>query len=72
MVDKFGNKEVSLFKENEVDNLHNLIYGKVDDNQEEDDYMRVDSNRYDINKNKLDFYLIKIVKKTLKSKFVTG
>ena len=63
-----------LFREKEVDNLANMIYGE-DQETAVDDYeagLVVDTNRYDVHPKKLDFYLDPSVKKLLKSKFVTG
>ena len=70
-----------LFKEREVDNLMNLIYGASNDSQldttdlDGDDDVEggfPDTNRYDVAKEKLTMFSITTVKKKLKSKFVTG
>lgn len=84
MIDKFEEQrkqdQQTLFREREVQNLRDLIYGKIDsaattDYEEEqplDDSLIVDTNRYDVHPSKLEFYLQPDVKKLLKSKFVTG
>ena len=63
-----------LFREREVDNLTALIYGSteapVSDDIESEDI--VDSNRFDVDKSKLELFKQKDMKKMLKSKFVTG
>lgn len=62
--------EQSLFREREVDNLHNLIYNSqtVPENNENAN----DCNRYDVNPQKLRIFANANLKKALKAKFVTG
>ena len=64
----------SLFREKEVVNLQSMIYNEINKEEEdlEDSEYIVDTNRYEVSQVKLQKYLIKDVKKLLKSKFVTG
>lgn len=68
----------TLFRERQVDNLSNLIYGspKEDNNDEEIETdassLEHDTNRYDVNPMKLSIYKQVNYKKLLKKKFVTG
>lgn len=59
----------SLFREREVDNLNSLIYSQQSERLGEE---YVDSNRYDINPQKLQMFRSPAMKKALKAKFVTG
>ena len=67
-----------LFREREVDNMMKLIYGDKDghlaneSDDEDDDEDKIDCNRYDVASEKLTMYRDSAVKRTLKSKFVTG
>ena len=80
IIDKFEEQRnldrQTLFREREVQNLRDLIYGKLnndeDDFRTEDESLIVDSNRYDVHHSKLEHYTNADVKKMLKSKFVTG
>ena len=60
----------SLFREKEVDNLTNLIYGHT--GNDADSELRIDSNRYDVNPERLKIFRSAAMKKALKQKFVTG
>lgn len=64
----------SLYREKEVVNLQSMIYNEINKEEEdlEDSEYIVDTNRYEVSQVKLQKYLIKDVKKLLKSKFVTG
>ena len=62
--------EQSLFREREVDNLHNIIYNN--DATPENNENANDCNRYDVNPQKLKMFANASVKKALKAKFVTG
>ncbi len=78
MLDKFEeqrNKDrQSLYREREVQNLRDLIYGQIDNDElpTEDDSLIVDTNRYDVHPSKLEHFTHPDLKKLLKSKFVTG
>lgn len=79
MLDKFEEQrkadQQSLFREREVQNLRDLIYGQIEGastEEELDDSLIVDTNRYDVHPSKLEVYLQPTIKKLLKSKFVTG
>ena len=79
MLDKFEEQrkidQQSIFREKEVQNLRDLIYGTIDSTsaeEEEQDDLIVDTHRYDVHHSKLEIYLKTDVKKLLKSKFVTG
>lgn len=70
-----------LYREREVDNLMNMIYGassmmdSTDADQDDDDEMEggaLDTNRYDVAPQKLSMYKNPAVKRKLKLKFVTG
>ena len=79
-LDKFQthqkNAQQMLFREREVDNLMNMIYGDKADEQtgheSDDDEDVIDCNRYDVAPEKLTMYREKAVKRKLKSRFVTG
>lgn len=60
----------SLFREKEVDNLTNLIYGSS--GLEGDNELRTDTYRYDVNPERLKIFRSPAMKKALKQKFVTG
>lgn len=62
--------EQSLFREREVDNLHNIIYNNQ--TAPENDENTKDCNRYDVNPAKLRMFANVNLKKALKAKFVTG
>ena len=80
MIDKFEEQRnldrQTLFREREVQNLRDLIYGKVNQEDEaaatEDESLVVDSNRYDVHHAKLEHFTHPDLKKLIKSKFVTG
>lgn len=79
IIDKFEEQRnldrQSLFREREVQNLRDLIYGEInkeDDLPTEDESLIVDSNRFDVHHSKLEQFTYPSVKKLLKSKFVTG
>lgn len=79
MIDRFEDQrkkdQQSFYREREVQNLKDLIYGAIDSEKEElndDESFIVDTNRYDVHFSKLEIYLIPDVKRLLKSKFVTG
>ena len=78
MLDKFEEQKKldkqSLFREREVSNLSQLIYGELstEDQYYGDEDTKVDTNRYDVHESKLLIYTRTEVKKLLKSKFVTG
>ena len=66
-----------MFREKEVDNLRDLIYNQVNQEDEqannfEDSEYVVDTNRFQVSMDKLKRYLVSDVKKLLKCKFVTG
>ena len=64
-----------MFKEREVDNLMNLIYGEsagMETSADDEDTERPDTNRYDSGLDKLSMFTRPAVKRKLKSKFVTG
>lgn len=59
------------FREREVDNLQNLIYG----NEGQNDWASeetIDSNRFTAPKVKLELFKRKAMKKLVKKRFVTG
>ncbi len=62
--------EQSLFREREVDNLHNIIYNNKSERENNEDAL--DCNRYDVNPQKLNIFRNSRLKKALKAKFVTG
>lgn len=79
IIDKFEEQRnidrQSLFREREVQNLRDLIYGEINKEEDlptEDESLIVDSNRYDVHHSKLEQFTYPNVKKLLKSKFVTG
>lgn len=79
IVDKFEEQRnldrQTLFREKEVQSLRDMIYGEIDkddEQMEEDSEYIVDTNRFEVNFEKLKRYLITDVKKKLKSKFITG
>lgn len=79
MLDKFDEQrkkdQQSLFREREVQNLRDMIYGDLDGNTTAEDIeesLIVDTNRYDVHPSKLEMYSQPDMKKLLKSKFVTG
>lgn len=65
----------TLFREKEVQNLSDMIYGygeqKEDEDTQDTEYM-MDCYRYDVHPTRLERYLNPSVKKLLKSKFITG
>ena len=78
--DQSAKAQQILFREREVDNLMNMIYGASatmdtasdDDDFDDDDGGALDSNRFDVAAGKLAMYKRPVVKRKLKSKFVTG
>jgi hypothetical protein len=68
------NKKVvqALFREREVDNLQNLIYGTDTTNDYSRDDAQIDSNRFAAPKAKLQLFTHKSMKKLVKKRFVTG
>ena len=81
MLDKYEEQRKkdlqSLYREREVQNLRDMIYGDIDSDaitsaENFDDSLIVDTNRYDVHPSKLELYTEPDMKKLLKSKFVTG
>ena len=81
MLDKYEEQrkrdQQSLYREREVQNLRDMIYGAIDfdattSGETFDDSLIVDTNRYDVHPSKLELYTDPDMKKLLKSKFVTG
>jgi hypothetical protein len=81
MLDKYEEQrkrdQQSLYREREVQNLRDMIYGAIDSDattsgETFDDSLIVDTNRYDVHPSKLELYTDPDMKKLLKSKFVTG
>lgn len=81
MLDKYEEQrkkdQQSLYREREVQNLRDMIYGDIDSDaitsaENFDDSLIVDTNRYDVHPSKLELYTDPDMKKLLKSKFVTG
>lgn len=64
----------NLFRERQVDNIQELIYGKPKEENKApgDSGLEFDSFRFDVNPLKLEQYGLKSHKKLLKKKFVTG
>lgn len=65
------NKSQLLFREKEVENLHNLIYA-TESNEDIYDEKVIDSNRYTAPKVKLEMFKRPTIKRLLKKRFVTG
>jgi hypothetical protein len=73
-------KNQFMYREREVDNLHNLIYGNPKGEDEEKNTidwgtqsaMKYDTNRFDVAAAKLAMYKQDHVKRKLKKRFVTG
>jgi hypothetical protein len=81
MLDKYEEQrkrdQQSIYREREVQNLRDMIYGAIDfdattSGETFDDSLIVDTNRYDVHPSKLELYTDPDMKKLLKSKFVTG
>ena len=81
MLDKYEEQrkrdQQSLYREREVQNLRDMIYGAIESDattsgETFDDSLIVDTNRYDVHPSKLELYTDPDMKKLLKSKFVTG
>jgi hypothetical protein len=81
MLDKYEEQRKkdlqSLYREREVQNLRDMIYGSIDTDattsgENFEDSLIVDTNRYDVHPSKLELYTDSDMKKLLKSKFVTG
>ena len=62
MLDRFEDQrkkdQQNLFREREVQNLRDLIYGEQETSDEfADDSIVIDTNRYDVHHSKLEVYL---------------
>jgi hypothetical protein len=72
-------KNQFMYREREVDNLQNLIYGSPKEGEEKSDVdwgtqsaMKFDTSRFDVAAAKLQMFKQDHVKRKLKKRFVTG